>query len=230
MLPRARSILRNLEGLGRSHEGRDIAHRADVDLAAGQECHGARNVDDEAALDAAEDDTVDAFVVGERFLQLRPGLFTARFFAAQRDDPVTILVTLDKDVDLVARLNLQLLSRHREFLQRNPALGLQPDVDHGGIVLDDDHGAFDHLAFETFPFAQRFLKQLGEILLDGQWGLFGGRLRSFGSHRSIVLFIQYVSGPTGCIRWSSVRLNIQPVVNTPRRSGVSLLTAGWIVV
>src|SRR5262250_1080531 len=47
----ARAIhLQDLEGLRRAHERADVAHRADVDLAARQEGHGAREVDGEAAL------------------------------------------------------------------------------------------------------------------------------------------------------------------------------------
>ena len=55
--------LEDLEGLRDVHQRADVADRADVDLAAGQEGHGAAEVDGEAALDAAEDDAVDALVL-----------------------------------------------------------------------------------------------------------------------------------------------------------------------
>ncbi len=52
----ARAVhLEDLERLRRAHQRADVAHRADVDLAAGQERHGAAEVDREAALDPAED-------------------------------------------------------------------------------------------------------------------------------------------------------------------------------
>src|SRR5207244_3371908 len=52
----ARAIhLEDLEGLRRAEERRDVAHRADIDLAARQERDGAVEVDREAALDSAED-------------------------------------------------------------------------------------------------------------------------------------------------------------------------------
>ena len=50
-----RSILRIWNGSALLSSGRDVAHRADVDLAAGQERDRAAEVDREAALDPAED-------------------------------------------------------------------------------------------------------------------------------------------------------------------------------
>ena len=55
MLPRRAVHLEDLEGLRRAHQRADVAHRADVDLAARQERHGAAEIDGEAALDPAED-------------------------------------------------------------------------------------------------------------------------------------------------------------------------------
>ena len=52
--------LEDLEGLRVVHQRGDVADRADVDLAARQEGHGAVEVDGEAALDLVEDDAFDA--------------------------------------------------------------------------------------------------------------------------------------------------------------------------
>ncbi len=52
--------LEDLEGLRQVHQRPDVADRADVDLAARQEGHGAAEVDGEAALHAAEDHALDA--------------------------------------------------------------------------------------------------------------------------------------------------------------------------
>ena len=62
------------EPLGLAHQRADVAHRADIDLAARQEGHGAREVDREAALHAAEDRAHDTFLIGERLLEDGPGL------------------------------------------------------------------------------------------------------------------------------------------------------------
>ncbi len=57
----ARAVhLQDLERLRRAHQRADIAHRADIHLAAGQERDGAVEVDGEAALHAAEDHAGDA--------------------------------------------------------------------------------------------------------------------------------------------------------------------------
>ena len=54
--------LEDLERLRRAHQRADVAHRADIDLAAGQERHGAAEIDGEAALDPAVDRAVDALL------------------------------------------------------------------------------------------------------------------------------------------------------------------------
>ena len=84
MLPRARSILRIWNGCGVPISGRDVAHRADIDLAAGQERDGAAEIDGEAALDPAEDRAVDALLRLERLFEAGPGLLAPRLLARQR--------------------------------------------------------------------------------------------------------------------------------------------------
>ena len=55
--------LEDLERLVRADQRRDVAHRADIDLASRQERHGAVEIDREAALDPAEDDAGDPLAV-----------------------------------------------------------------------------------------------------------------------------------------------------------------------
>ena len=74
--------LQDLERLRQVHQRADVADRADVDLAAGQEGHGAAEVDGEAALDPAEDHAVDAVAGFEFLLELVPGGFAAGAVAA----------------------------------------------------------------------------------------------------------------------------------------------------
>ena len=95
--------LEDLERLRRAHQRADVAHRADIDLAARQEGHGAAEIDGEAALDAAVDRAVDALVAASNaFSRLRPGLLAARLLARQHDGAVTVLVALDIKLDDVA--------------------------------------------------------------------------------------------------------------------------------
>src|SRR5580765_8420451 len=65
------------ELLGLAHQRADVAHRADIDLAAGQEGHGAAEIDGEAAFDAAEDRAHDPLLVIERLLEHGPGFLAA---------------------------------------------------------------------------------------------------------------------------------------------------------
>src|SRR6185312_1987261 len=103
-------------------------HRADIDLRAGQERHGAVEVDGEAALDAAEDDTLDARGLGELGLELVPGGFAAGAVARQHGFAVHVLDAVDIDLDLVTDLEIGFLARRGEFAQRHAAFGLQTDV------------------------------------------------------------------------------------------------------
>ena len=74
--------LQDLEGLRQVHQRADVADRADVDLAAGQEGDGAAEIDGEAALDAAEDHALDAVAGGVLGLELVPGGLAAGAVAA----------------------------------------------------------------------------------------------------------------------------------------------------
>ena len=76
--------LQDLERLRRVHQRRDVAHRPDVDLAARQKGDGAGEIDDEAALDPAEDGAVDPLGALEGAFELVPGLLAARLLAAER--------------------------------------------------------------------------------------------------------------------------------------------------
>ena len=94
------------ELLGLAHQRTDVAHRADIDLAARQEGHGARQVDGEAALHPAEDRAHDTFLVGERLLEDGPGFLATRLVARQDGLAFLVLHAVDEDVDDVAFLDL----------------------------------------------------------------------------------------------------------------------------
>ena len=139
--------LENLERLLGAHQRRNVAHRADIDLAARQKSHRAAQVHREAALDAAENRAFDPVVVGERLFEHDPGLFAARPFPAEHRLAVAVLYTVEKHLDRVTDLDLRRLSGKGKFLQRHPALGLQSDVDHRQVVLDRDDASLDHRTF-----------------------------------------------------------------------------------
>ena len=92
--------LQDQERLGLVDQRADVAHRPDVDLAARQEGHGAAEIDGEAALDPAEDVTLDLAGVGERALEPVPALLAPRLVAAEDDLATLVLEPLDKDLDV----------------------------------------------------------------------------------------------------------------------------------
>src|SRR6266852_553214 len=149
----ARAIhLEDLEGLRRVEQRRDVAHRPYIDLAARQEGAGAVEVDGEAALDAAEDDSGHPLVALERLLEQGPGLLAARLLTRQLRLAVLVLHPLEEDLDRVADLDVGLMPRRLagggELLEIDAALGFEADIDQHRIVFDRDDPTFDHGAFE----------------------------------------------------------------------------------
>ncbi len=101
--------LEDLERLRLMHQRADVAHGADVDLAAGKERHGAVEIDGEAALDLVEDDARDLLALLEHLLEARPALLAARLVARQHGLTERVLDALQVDLDLVADLRARRL-------------------------------------------------------------------------------------------------------------------------
>src|SRR5690625_4977921 len=138
--------LQDLEGLWHAHQRADIADRADIDLAARQERHGAAKIDREATLDAAKDRAFDTIAVIIGLFKPIPGLFAARLVAADHGLAARILDALEEDLDLVADADLGRLAGAGEFLQIDAAFHLEADIDDGLAVLDGDDRALDDTA------------------------------------------------------------------------------------
>src|SRR6185437_5724362 len=170
--------LEDLERLRRAEQGGDIAHRADIDLAAGQERDGAVEIDGEATFDAAENGAVDALVRLKALFEQGPGFLPPRLVAADLRLAVLVFHPFEEDFDDVARLDFGATSRPLEFLEGHPAFGLQPYIDENRVVLDRYHGAFDHRAFEPGAGAERFIQQCGKTLLRFFRGLRDGHALS----------------------------------------------------
>ena len=142
----------------------DVAHRADVDLGARQERHGAVEVDGVAALDLVEDRAVDALVGLEGLLELDPALLAARLVA--RDDGLAerVLDAVEIDLDLVADGELAFAAGAGEFLEGDAAFRLGADVDDGHVLLDRDDAALDDGAFGDLVLEEGLLEQSREIV------------------------------------------------------------------
>ena len=140
--------LQDLERLGVVHQGGNVAHRADVDLRAGQEGHGPAEVDGEATLDAVEDNAFHADAVVELLFQLNPGFFATGLIAGQHDFAVLVLVTLDEDLDGVAGFDGRLLAGHRKFFNRHATFRFEADIDDHQIIFDAQYGTGEDGPFE----------------------------------------------------------------------------------
>ena len=91
--------LEDLERLRLMHQRADVAHGADVDLAARKERHGAVEIDGEAALDLVEDDARDLLALLEHLLEAGPALLAARLVARQHRFTERVLDALEVDLD-----------------------------------------------------------------------------------------------------------------------------------
>ena len=199
-----------------AHQRRDVAHGADVDLAAGQEGEGAAQIDREAALDPLDDVALHPVAGAERRFQLVPDLFALRLLARKHGLAVAVLQALDEDLHLVAHGEPRRAARRGELPQRHAALRLQAHVDHGAVALQGHHPALDDGAFDDGDPLQEFVEQLFEALfgcrcllhragvghgvsrwLRGSGGCLGFRPRRGGSRQRSTR--PRVSSPTACI-------------------------------
>ncbi|GJD70977.1 hypothetical protein MMMDOFMJ_3931 [Methylobacterium gnaphalii] len=156
--------LEDLEGLRRAEQWGHIAHRADVDLGARQEGHGAVEVDGVATLDLVEDRTGDTLVGLERLLELDPALLAASLVARDHGFAERVLDAVDIDLDNVADLQLAFAAGALEFLEGDATLRLGADIDDGDILLDADDGALDDRAFGDLVLEEALFEQRGEIV------------------------------------------------------------------
>ena len=156
--------LQDLELLGDVHQRRHVAHRTDVHLRARQERNRAAKVDGEAALDAAEDHAVDALIVFERLLETDPGFLAAGLVARQHGFAHRVLDTVEEHFNLVADLEVVVLTGRTEFAQRHAAFGLEAHVDDGEVVLDGNDLALDDAAFSVGFFVEARIEHGREVV------------------------------------------------------------------
>ena len=168
MLPRRAVHLEDLEGLRHTHQRRHVANRSNIDLAAGQERHGAVEVDREATLDLVEDDTLDLLLLLEGLFELDPALLAARLVTRDHRLTERVLDALQVDFDLVADAGQFVPTVIGKFLERDAPFGLETEVDHRDILFDGDDQALDDRSFESFVLAVALVEQSGEIIARGR--------------------------------------------------------------
>ena len=166
MLPRFLLNLMTLNSVRLADERVEVAHRAQVDLRAGQErLHAAADGDREAALHARADDAFDQLVALARGGDLVPDLEAVGLLLREDAQAVFVLAALEEDVDLVARLDPDRAVGLRELVERDHSFGLVADVDDDVVLADVDHAAFDDVAFFDVFVLEGLFEQCREALL-----------------------------------------------------------------
>jgi hypothetical protein len=167
----------DLEGLLEPHQRAGIAHGAHIDLAAGQERHGAAQIHGKATLDAAKDGAIDAVLGSIGFLKAIPSRFAARHLAADHSLAAGVLDVAQVDLDLIANRDFRGLAGICEFFQIDTAFHLVADIDDGLPRLDGDDLAFDDTALFGGIDFEAFVQEGFEFLHRG-----------FSAHEFLVSF------------------------------------------
>ena len=154
----------DLERLLHAHQRAGVAHRAHIDLRAGQEGHGAAQIDGEAAFDPTEDGSFDALFVGVGFFQTVPGFFPAGHFAADHRFTARVFDLAEEDLDLITHFDFRGFTRICEFFKLDAAFHLVAYVDDGLARLNRDDLTFDNRPFLGRVNFEAFLQEGFEFL------------------------------------------------------------------
>jgi hypothetical protein len=117
---------------------RRIAYRPHIDQRTRQEGADIVDLDREAALDAAGDDTDHDFLLFESRFQPRPGARALRLLARQARLAGAVLDAVEGHFDGLADGNLDLTFFILELVGRYDRFGLQSDVDDDVVLADFD--------------------------------------------------------------------------------------------
>jgi hypothetical protein len=147
----------NLEGLRAFHQRADIAHRADIHLAAWQEGDGAVQIDGVATFHLIEDAAFDLLIGFKGLFEADPGMLAACLLARQHGLAKRIFNALKIDFNGLANLELAIGGHGTEFAHRDAPFGFQADIDDNDIFFEGQDGPVDHGAFfEALGFEASF--------------------------------------------------------------------------
>src|SRR6266851_9230 len=134
----ARAVeLEQLEAPALADVAVQVARRTDVDMRAGQKSRHT-DIDLQAALDLAQDYTLDRHLVLERALELAPDLELLRLGVREGDRAVLSLGALEIDVNLVAFLDHGIALVVEELGERHLPFALIVDVDDHTVARDQE--------------------------------------------------------------------------------------------
>jgi hypothetical protein len=137
------------EGLSDVHQWRNVTDWTNVNLAAGQECHCAAQINGETTLYAAEDNAINAVACVKFAFQHIPSGFATGAIAAEHGFAVHIFYAVYEDFDFVANLQVGFLAGHSEFTQRHTAFGFETHIDDSMVIVDCGYGALYDTAFKA---------------------------------------------------------------------------------
>jgi hypothetical protein len=137
-------------------EGVEIAHRPDIDLRAREERLDAEKIDDETALDAANNFCLEHILGLVRFDDPLPDAHEIRTLAAEDQLTIGIFDLLEIYLNFVAGLEIFDIV---ELIARQYSFRLEADIDRHLVIIDLNHPAFDDLMLSDL--AERSLVHLG---------------------------------------------------------------------
>ncbi len=151
------------ERLVLAHQRADVAHRADVDLAARQEGQGARRSTVKPPFTRPTMVPIDRLVVGERLLETVQASSRRALSRDRTASPSSFSMRSTKTSTMSpslisARAGSPLANSRR----CDAAFGLQADIDDDEIIGNANDRAFDDRSFEARRTAERFVEKCCE--------------------------------------------------------------------
>src|SRR6185437_4383327 len=143
------------------HEGIDVAHRADIELRAGQEGLHA-DVAGQPALDPVHDAPLHDGRLLVGMLELVPQAQPGGLFVGEAQAALAALV-LDDDINDVAGVHLRHAIGVDKLAQADHAFRLLADVHHHVFAIDLEHGALEHLALVDLVLLFKGFEKLFEV-------------------------------------------------------------------
>ncbi len=134
-----------------------VAHRSHVYQRPGQKRADILDVDREATLDLAADQSLDDFARLVGFFQVLPDLGALGFFARQPGGAEAVFHRIERYLDRVADLYLEFTQTVEELFNGDDPLRLEPRVDDHRILLDvDDRAGHDGARTHFFVYKTLF--------------------------------------------------------------------------
>ena len=149
------AVLVELDDLGLNdlaHIGLQVAHPAQFHERGRQEAAKA-DVDDQAALDDLDDETLDHAIDFLELFDVAPGTLVLRTLLRQQQTTFFVFLLQDERFDLFAELHDLVrvdIVADAQLASKDDAFALVADVEKDFVAVDLDHGAVDQLAILDF--------------------------------------------------------------------------------